>query len=183
MRRILAALWLLLLALVGPVDAQLYPNGYYALYMSTPNVSITGAGALTETSMASVRIPANTIGPDGTVRIYTLWSMNNNANNKTVNTRYGLVPGAINGTQGGQFQQQLFPNVASVQGLIIVRNTGATNSQQILNSMTGPYNTSTVINTQTVDTTQDTYFSINGTLANAGDTLTLNKYIVEVYHQ
>jgi hypothetical protein len=134
--------------------------------------SVTLTGIVPETIMASLRIPANSIGKNGAVEVTTLWAYTNSANNKTMNARFAATAG-ITGTIMGNI---VVTTNASSQGLWIMRNANATNVQNsYVTSMMVPYGATTVATfyTTAVDTTADSYVNLTGTVAAAAETLTL----------
>ena len=145
---------------------------------------VTLTGIVAETSMVSLRIPGGTIGRNGLVELRTLWSMTNSANNKTMWTRYSATPGS---TTAGQFNaQNVFTTVATAQGLSMLGGNNSTSSQveyyTNASGFTGPYGASGAnIGTFSLDTTADTYVCINGQIAAAGETLTLQHAALVVF--
>lgn len=136
--------------------------------------SITGT--LTKTLLGTVTIPANSVGPNGVIRITTNWSHTDNANTKTL---------------GIEFDGQTYGSIAAASQIrthtmttIYNRNSA---SSQIGGCNSGNatgfgQSTSNQI-TSSVDTTVDKDIKFYGTLTNTGDTITLESYLVEVlYH-
>lgn len=129
---------------------------------------------ITEDTLATITIPANLLGPNGTLRITSQWSYTNNANTKTMRIRYSGAAGTI-------YMQIPATTTASYSDQRTISNRGATNSQvgansggSILTLSGGPTTTSAV------DTTAATTIVFTGQKASAGDTLTLEGYTIEV---
>lgn len=130
-------------------------------------------GTLTETVLATIAVPGATLGPNGILRINALWSMTNNANNKTPRIKFGSV----------LFYENNFTTTASLQHLVIIRNR---NSQaiQIGQPLTflGFAQSQFAVVTATIDTSASQNIQFTGQLANTGDTLTLEAYSVEAMY-
>lgn len=155
-------------------------TGGAALSMSVYlNNALTGTTS--ETNQAAIRIPGNTLGPNGSVRLNLLWTCTSSANSKTVTLRWTTTAGSVTG--GGPVGTSSQTTVGSMNGVLSIRNAGAANSQVGFASVLAPYGTNAGnAITNNVDTTLDTFINVNGTLASAGDTLTLLGYTIEVFH-
>jgi hypothetical protein len=131
-------------------------------------------GTTSRTAMASVSIPAGTLGPNGFIRVTMQWSNTSSANAKTIDTKFG----------GTTFLNLSgFTSTASNRYQFVLMNRNATNSQ-IANPAAqagGGWGTNTGSpTTGSVDTTSTQTLEIGATLANSGETITLESYIVEV---
>lgn len=152
----------------------------YVLAQSAVGLSHTGD--TTETVLVTVAIPAATLGANGQVVVETVWTMTSSANSKTAKIYFG-ASGA--GTGGTVLLNAAFTTTASLHDMRGVFNRNATNSQ-IGMSGTG-LNTGSWASaggtppTPAVDTTAATELAISGTLANGGETITLEWYRVIVY--
>lgn len=128
-----------------------------------------------ENALATITLPANTLGLNGSVEILATWAMTNSANNKTTRVRFS-------GAAGTEFQNRIITTQASSQQLTSISNAGATNSQRGMglgSPGTGETTNSIVIGA--IDTTADTTIVLSGQKALAGETLTLVKYRVTVF--
>lgn len=68
------------------------PNGSVvplAAIVFVSGAPVTVSGTTAETTMASLTIPANTLGVTGTIVVFALWSHTNNANTKTKRVKLG----------------------------------------------------------------------------------------------
>ena len=156
-----------------------YVNTHVILGQSGAGVSLTGTAS--ETVLATVAVPAGYMGLNGVIRIRTLWTFTNNANNKTRRIRFGLS-GA--GTGGSVILGFASASQASHQHFNQIQNRNATNSQVAATSgaSTGGWAESTSgVNTTTIDTTQACELAITGQLANSSDTMILESYFVELF--
>lgn len=139
-------------------------------------VSHSHTGDTAKTSVASLTVPANSMGPNGILRITTLWSATNNANAKTVFTDLG----------GTSFQQSSVASVAEHSDMILIRNRNSVSSQVCTAATHGAGGiglssaaiTTGVLNTGT-DLTLTFYVQCNGS---GSDTLALESYLVEVLY-
>lgn len=148
---------------------------WYVIGASAVAVPLTGTTS--ETVLATIAIPAGAMGPNGQIRVTTLWSPTNNANNKTMAVRLGGLSGTL-------FQQAVQANVTHQQNHCRFGNRNSASSQ-VGASLLGfgwNANTSAVV-TATVNTANAQDLVITGTLASSGDTLTLESYLVELFYQ
>jgi hypothetical protein len=133
--------------------------------------SSTLTGSTAETALATVTVPANVMGLDGSLVVSTLWSNNNSGNAKTVRIRYTTIGGTIY----GQMANTTTLSMRHIDNRISNRN--ATNSQ--VGYFAGnTFSTATAPITSAVDTTASTTLVISGQLANAGDNMALEQYKV-----
>lgn len=132
-----------------------------------------------ENIVATITIPANTLLANGCLRWRALLSENNNANNKTWNVRLGGIGGTVYFTRNG-----LNTTGMTVDGFICNRNSA---SSQIGSLTSGMTHTGTVFTgapvTSSVNTASSTTLVITATKATAGDTMTVESYLVEGFPQ
>jgi hypothetical protein len=122
-----------------------------------------------------VTVPGGAMGPNGILRITSLWSHTNSANAKTPRVEFAGTP-----YYGGSFT-----TVATSRMSRAIANRNAANSQ-VGAPAAGTFNwgsSTDALTTSSVDTSvgQDLVFS--GQLANSGDTIALESYLVELFHQ
>lgn len=136
-------------------------------------VAVSVTGTLVETTLATIALPAVTLGPNGRFRLWHLWSFNNNANNKIFRVKFG----ASMIYQVGRSTQQ------SEQAFTIIRNR---NNQAI---QIGPPLVYDGIGTggaaaiaYAIDTSLAQNITLTALLANVGDTVTLESYSLEVLY-
>lgn len=165
-------------------DTKKFPllkSGFpFVIAQSAAAIALTGTVA--ETLMASVLIPGGTIGANGRLRIAAVWSNTNNANNKTRAIRFGAASGVAGTlyssitvtTQVSHYNEHHICNRNSQSSQIGVVPVSATGGP-------GAFNSAPV--TSTVATSSDSYLCFTGTLASAGDTITLESYLVEVMYK
>ncbi len=129
-------------------------------------------GTTTETVLATVTIPASAIGPNGSVEVLTMWTYTNSANNKVLRIKFGtlsLLALTVTTTATARFSAS-------------VANRGATNSQiASFSSSGGGFGATTnALTSGAIDTTAAVSLTFTGTLANSGETITLENYIVRI---
>lgn len=133
--------------------------------------SVTGSTA--QTVLATVPIPAGALGINGAIRVTTLWSFTNNANNKTPGVSLGAT----------QVFGPVIASQASMQGVAFLRNRGVLNSQ-VANALgagsVGSGSSTLAVGTFAIDTSVAQNLTITGQLATSTDTMTLEGYTVEV---
>lgn len=135
---------------------------------------------VTEDTLATIAVPANALGPNGMLRFTLYWSMTNNGNNKTGRTRYSGAAGTI-------MSNWVVPNQNLFREVTCIFNRGATNSQVSSranaadNSVYGVLGGGAVYQTGAVDTTLVSSAVITGQKTSAGDALTLESYLVELF--
>jgi len=133
-------------------------------------------GSTSETTLATITIPANTLGTNGFLRVTSLWTMTNNANNKTPRVRLG----GLSGTQLASLALTTIAN-ARLETVLIAAN--ATNAQ--VATTWEPRGTDQLVSgaasivSSAIDMTASQDLVLTGQLANSADTLTLVGYIVE----
>jgi hypothetical protein len=144
--------------------------------LGVSGVAVSAGANTTENTLATITIPAGAMGPNGQLRIYTLWNYTNSANNKTFRVRLGGAAGtqalAITHTTSTQFAD-----------MRIIQNAGVENSQIFFDRGSTPHPGSTSAGANTtaaIDTAAGTTLVITGQKATAGEVLTLVSYSVEL---
>jgi len=138
-------------------------------------VAVSAAADTTENVLATCTVPANALGLSGTLRITTTWAYTNSANTKTLRVRYS-------GAAGTAFTSLAPTTTASAYLLTLITNRNATNAQigGALSTGLGFSASSGVAVTASVVTTADTTVVITGQKTVSGETLTLDRYLVEL---
>lgn len=132
--------------------------------------SLSHTGDTSLTTLATVTVPANTLGANGTLRVTVLWDYTNSGNAKTLIISYG-----------GTTYYQVAPTTNQIRRSQVQIVNIATNSQVGGPSGIDGFTTaSTSPVTSSVDTTASTTLLIRCQLANSGETITLDYYVVEV---
>lgn len=141
------------------------------------------SAATAETNLAAIKIPANSLGANGTIRVTANFSYVNSADTKTVILRWNATSGA---TSGGQITSTAQTTTVAEEMHWVIRAANATNAQAtyVGGGGTSPFGTTTTAAVATtVDTTADSFLNINVTQTAAGDNMKLIGYTVEIIHQ
>lgn len=151
------------------------PGGVFYVLASSAATGMAVNTGTAETTLATVAVPANSVGANGAIRITTLWSYTNSGNNKTLRIRLG-------GIAGTQYCAVVTTASGSVQMQHLIRARNATNSQiGFSNASPSVYNISyggSATSALNMTVAQDLVFT--GTTALSGETITLESYIVEI---
>ncbi len=146
--------------------------------LAQSGVAVPLTGGTSETALATVAMPGGTMGPNGNIRITTLWSMTNNANNKTARVRLGGVSGDQVLAAGLTSQAS-----AQIQRTVWNRNSEASQVSWVA-ATANSYTASTATGfTATVNTANAQDIVISGQLANGADTMTLEGYLIEYQYK
>lgn len=126
-------------------------------------------GTLSLTTLATVIIPANSVGPNGSIRIIPLFEATNNANTKTGHVALG----------GSDIWTPNLVSFQDIQSLLVVRNKGVQNAQVTFNGNNG-IGTGGVTVSTSINLTQQQNLTFSAQLTNTADTVTLLAYTVEI---
>jgi hypothetical protein len=147
-------------------------GAWRVLAASAVPVSLTGSTS--EVALATVTIPGGAMGPNGMLRITAHYSLTNSGNSKAVRWEFGA----------GLLHAWPATGVGSLVMQKLVHNRNAEDAQVTGVSGTAIFlgsSTSALI-TASVDTSVDQDLAFTGQLANSGETLTLESYVVEIAH-
>ena len=147
--------------------------------MSAATASVTGT--VTETALATIPIPAGIMGLNGMLRVTAAFSYTNSANNKTCRIRFGAA-GA--GTSGTNYHGTTATTSQSMRIMATVQNRASASSQvgsAGVNATAAGWDAAAqALVTSTVNTGAASEIVLTGTLANTGETITLESYLVEL---
>lgn len=133
-------------------------------------------GSTSETALRTITIPGGALGPNGAVRITALFSWTSNANTKTLRVRFG-------GASGQAYLNTNVTSNASLSWQGVIVNRGGANSQIGVPNLAGGFGQSSgAPNSSSIDTANDVNIVLSGTLANGGDTVTLECVVVETLY-
>jgi hypothetical protein len=162
-------------SLKGAAISHLAPGRYVIASMKTAPVSHTGD--TNETALATITIPANTIGIGGHIIVKSIWGWTNSANNKTIRTRLG-------GISGTEFQTTVATTTVAGRFEVEIANQDAANDQVSIARGFGSGVffgvTSGALEAGAIDTTVEQDLVLSAQLANTGETITLHSYTVEL---
>lgn len=141
-----------------------------ALAQSAVPASVTGTTI--ETVLATIVIPAGSVGSNGSIRILSLWSYTNSANNK-------VLKGVVGGTA---FMSVTSTSTGSLQQETMLRNRGEQNSQVAFSPFFagGIGVTANAVLSSAVNFSVAQTMTLTGTLSNTSETITLEGYTVEI---
>lgn len=131
-------------------------------------------GTTSETTLYSITIPGGALGPNGVMRVESLWKVTNNANNKTCQVKFG----------GTAFAAPVLTTSNAFRGVVTIMNRNAQNSQvaapntYAADGAMGTEGTNPL--TAAIDTSTDKTLALTGTLGNSADNITLEYVIVEI---
>jgi hypothetical protein len=155
----------------GPV-VQLANSAANRIFSS--GAAVSAPADTNEDTLATITIPANSIGANGYVTVRTYWTITGSTNAKTAKIKFG-----------GTNIASLATSSAGNTGISLtttLHNRNAANSQVAIptgsHEFGGFYTTALV--TAAIDTTADVTLLITGQKASAGETITLEHYLVEI---
>lgn len=147
------------------------PDGPQLIARSGVAVSVTGS--TTETTLASVQVPAGLLGVNGGLMVYSSWSYTNSANTKTLRAKFG----------GSSFLSFAQTSSATVHDFRRARNRNSAGSQVwgIGNGQTAfPGSATSATLTTAADSSVTQNVDFTGQLGLSTETITLENYEVWV---
>lgn len=139
-------------------------------------VKVSKTGDTSETVMATITIPAGAMGPNGALRVTSLWSFTNSGNAKRLRIRLGGIGGTVFFDTNAYTAQEAAVDLART---ITNRNSEASQVSRGGTS-TGAGGTTSIPITGTVDTTVAQDLVLTCQLSNSGETINLESYSVEL---
>lgn len=142
--------------------------------LASSGESLSGAADTNENVLATVAVPANAMGANGTLRVTTHWTVNNNGNAKTVRVRFS-------GASGTEFLSASIANTVNFKHQLTITNRNDTSAQigsPVILTAFGISANAAI--TAAVDTTAATTVVFSAQKGNGADTMTLNHYSVEL---
>ena len=147
------------------------------ILLSQATVGVAVTGTTSETVLATITIPAGAMGLNGRIEVWSTWTNNSSGNSKSFAARFGASGAGTGGTQiwgsanttnlgGCSFQGVCNRNSLSIQ--IGVGSLGGNSGVGSASPSAPP--------TMAVNTANASEVVLTGTLANAGDTITLEAY-------
>lgn len=138
--------------------------------------AIANTGNTTENILATVALPAGMMGANGMLRILTTWSYPNSGNNKTMRVRLGGI--------GGSELVSLVRTTGEItmNHWMVVSNRNSQSSQVMHNNqVTAQFGVSGLaVTTTAVNTAVAQDIVITAQCASAAETITLERYHIEV---
>lgn len=144
------------------------------------NTNLSHTGDLVETVLATIPIPAGTLGINGRIWAHTMWGRTNGGTpaNATLQIRFGAAGSGTGGTACiTNGSNVLGTGTMSSRLLLDIMNFGSASSQYIYPGSSYGGIVQTWI-TSSVDTASASEIALTGQLGNAGDTITLIGYSI-----
>jgi len=143
--------------------------------LAASGAKISNTGNTTENTLATISVPASAMGPNGFVRVTSLWTTTANTNTKTCVVKF-------NGTAFTSFSHTTAAHLTT-QAFSIIQNRNSLASQ--IGQALSNYGSGAGVNAAQVTSTHDTSGALNITLTaqcvtSGTDTIDLERYIVEV---
>lgn len=140
--------------------------------IASSGAELTLTGTTTSTELATVVIPGGSMGPNGCLRVATLWSCTNSANNK-------IIKCMLNGTFD-MFNGHTMTTTAGVKHERFLWNRNSESAQVQFGAWGDSYEASSAAATAAINTAVDVNLVFSGQLALGTETLKLLGYTVEI---
>lgn len=143
-----------------------------SVILGASGAAVSGAADTNENTLATIAIPAGAMGLNGILRVTTLWTITNSGNNKTLRTKLGSTDyGAVVATTsvGYREQRQIQNRGSAASQVAFIQANGSSWGGAAGSNVTGTENTATALN-----------LLLTGQKASAGETITLESYLVEL---
>lgn len=138
-------------------------------------------GTVGETVLATISIPAGSMGPNGRIEVWSSFSNGTSGNNKTFRLRLGALSSGTAGSLIWSSTVTINPSLAVVSG---VANRNSASSQigvGLVAGNTGLGSSTAAFPTAAIDTANAAEIVLTGQLANAADALALEAYRATLY--
>jgi hypothetical protein len=143
-----------------------------SVILGSSGAAVSGAADTNENTLATIAIPAGAMGLNGILRVTTLWTMTSSGNNKIVRTKLGTTDfgaATLTATVAYREQRQIHNRNSAASQVAFTQANGSSWGSAAGANQTGTENTATALN-----------LLITGQKATAGETLTLEAYLVEL---
>ncbi len=136
----------------------------------------TLTGTTTETAAQNYTLPGNLMGLNGKLRIFTKWTLTNNANTKTLRFRFGGT-----GISGTALSDPQSTSQTSLHVTAEIENRNSLSSQIGGNGTVNLTGSTNAWRTATVNTATDQLLAITAQLGVGTDSVTLESYQIVLY--
>lgn len=147
------------------------------IVLGASGVAASITGTTDETALATITLAAGTMGRYDQLRIASSWTYTNSANNKNLRVRLGGISGTV-------CMNYTLTTTATLVDERRISNRGSLSSQVVSASnggQTGGFGSSTsTLAAPAVNTAVATTLVLTGQLANTGETITLESFLVEL---
>lgn len=151
---------------------EVYDERGFGVFASSGAAGAALTGGTAETVLATVKIPGRLLGPKGAIRVWPLFSFTNSANLKSFRLRFG-----------GSLLGSFFATTSATGRFLWAFQNRDSAALQVAIDGGGLGTATAAVLTAAIDTTVEQALTITGQLANAGESITLQSYIVEVYRK
>ena len=156
---------------IGTGTGHIFPE----VILGASAVAVSVTAVTTEETLATITVPANMMGANGQIEVITLWTMTNGADDKIPRIRLG----------GTAFFSYTATTIATLQSYCRIANRNNASSQVSMTNVStfsGGFGTSAsaVVTGAVATGTANRDITITGQKETAGDTLTLESYIVKL---
>jgi hypothetical protein len=160
-------------------NARPIARGIGSYVLANSGAQILTPADTTEDVLATIPIPAGAMGPNGFLRINSLWGFTGSTNAKSMRIRLG----GISGTVYWFSTAIVSATFVTLSMMAHIFNRGAQNSQVATGTITGGISVGNVglPPTGTIDTSVSQDLVITGQKASAGEVLALDAYSVEIF--
>lgn len=151
------------------------PGKRYGAVLANSAVAASCPADTTEDTLATVNLLPGIMGLNGLLRVKTWWTVTNSVNNKTMRVRFSGGAGTI----AASYVVTTAPSLVMVTE---IQNANSATANQLMANF-GLSSAGIGINNPqrpSIDTTAATSVVITGQKASAGETITLESYIVEL---
>lgn len=142
--------------------------------LAASGVAVSHTGDLNETTLATVTIPGGAMGPNGFIEIVSLWRFTGSVNAKTMRIKFGSAT--------------LWSNAQTTAANVFARDSRSlwnrnSQSSQVFNAGSAAFTTggTSAVGTAAIDTSADVSLLFTGQLANSGETVALDGYVVRLF--
>ncbi len=142
--------------------------------LAQSSVPLTVPADATEDTMVSVTLPGGTLGPNGQLRVTTVWSSTSSGNSKTGRVKHNTgALGTFAWSASAGYRDQRFLGNRNSQSSQVLGPGG--NAGGFAASSSAPATTA-------INTASDTTINITGQKASSGESLVLESYLIEVLY-
>lgn len=148
--------------------------------LASSGVAVSHTGNTDETALLTLSIPAGSMGANGWLQISSTWGFSGANSTRTPRIRLGGIAGTA------FFAVANASTINSHGDIRRIHNRNATNSQVCFNlaSASGGVGASSgAIVTGSLDTTTALDLVLSGQVANSGDTIILESYVIEIFYK
>lgn len=164
----------------GAAGSPLVEGKPIGVVLASSAAQVASTNTTSEEVLATIAVPANSLGANGFLVIDVTWVTTNSANNKIHRVRFGAA-GA--GTGGTSYSGLTVTAVVGNRQLAMISNRNATNSQIGGPGSTAYGSTTSAMPSSSVDTTAAAEIAITSQKATGTETNAIERYVVWLYYK